>query len=139
MSVPRRLATCQMVSPARASTSRPSSVNFTDLPAPLPVVIDLAFRRHQVPSGFDNSSGKYFSTHSNGLGAAWPRPQIEASRMAVDSSVSRATSHGPLAINLAAFSLPTRQGVHWPHDSSSKNFIKLSATAYMSSLSDRMT
>src|ERR1039457_5670625 len=35
MSVPRRLATCQMVSPSSASTSLPSRMNFTDLPAPL--------------------------------------------------------------------------------------------------------
>src|ERR1035437_2549373 len=39
---------------------------------------------HQVPSGFVSSSGKYFSTHSSGLGAAWPRPQIEASRMVAE-------------------------------------------------------
>src|SRR5258708_3934817 len=94
---------------------------------------------HQLPSGFFSSSGKYFSTHTSGLGAAWPSPQIEASRMAFDSSVKRLTSQGPLAIILATFSDPTRQGVHWPHDSSSKNFIRLSATAFISSSSDRMT
>src|SRR5450759_3959151 len=33
--MPRRLATCQMVSPSSASTSLPSRMNFTDLPAPL--------------------------------------------------------------------------------------------------------
>src|SRR5262245_65617888 len=61
----------------------------------------VAFRRHQLPSGFDNSSGKYFITHNRGFGTAWPRPQIEAS----------VTSHGPLAISLAAFSVPARHGV----------------------------
>ena len=30
----------------------------------------IAFRRHQLPSGFDNSSGKYFTTHKSGFGAA---------------------------------------------------------------------
>src|SRR3974390_3471141 len=68
---------------------------------------------HQDPIGFDNSSGKYFSTQSSGLGADWPRPQIDASRMALDNSLSSAGSQGPSAINLTAFSVPARQGVHW--------------------------
>src|SRR6185312_6162190 len=95
--------------------------------------------RHHFPSGVFNSSGKYFNTLISGFGAAWPRPQIEASRISADSSVKRPTSHGPRSINLTAFSVPTRQGVHWPQLSSSKNFKRLSATAFMSSLSDRMT
>src|SRR5262249_39126871 len=66
-------------------------------------------------------------------------PQIDASRISTDSSSSSATFHGPLAISCAAFSVPTRQGVHWPQLSSSKNFIKLSATAFISSWSDRIT
>src|SRR4029453_12083843 len=66
----------------------------------------VAFRRYQLPRGF---------------GAAWPRPQIEASRMAVESSSRSFTSHGPLAISLAAFSVPARHGVHLPTLSSSKN------------------
>jgi hypothetical protein len=45
---------------------------------------------HQLPSGFASSSGKYFNTHSSGLGAAWPSPQIDASRMASESSVNYA-------------------------------------------------
>src|SRR5262252_4940053 len=32
----------------------------------------VAFRRHQLPSDFDNSSGKYFITHNRGFGTAWP-------------------------------------------------------------------
>src|SRR5215813_12499336 len=108
--MPRRLATCQIVSPSRASTDLPSRMNFTDLD--LPAVIALAFRRHQPRSGFDNSSGKYFKTHNSGLGAAWPRPQMDASRMVVESSSRSFTFQGPLAISLAAFSVPTRQGVH---------------------------
>src|SRR5262249_22793449 len=94
---------------------------------------------YQLPRGVLSSSGKYLSTHSSGLGAAWPRPQIEASRIAVESSVSSAPSHGPDAISIAAFSVPTRHGVHWPQLSSSKNFMRLSATAFISSWSDRIT
>src|SRR3954470_15483969 len=96
-------------------------------------------RNHHFPIGLLKSSGKYLITHRSGLGAAWPRPQIEASRIAVDSSVRSAVSHGPRCISLAAFSLPTRQGVHWPQLSSSKNRIRFSATAFISSLSDRIT
>src|SRR3954471_22093329 len=94
---------------------------------------------HQLPSGLLSSSGKYFSTLSSGLGAAWPSPQIEASRIASDNSVNNALSHGPVAISLTAFSLPTRQGVHWPQLSSSKKRSRLSATAFISSLSERIT
>src|SRR3546814_3596619 len=55
-----------------------------------------------------------------GLGAAWPRPQIEASRMTCDSSSSSAASQDFSLISFTAFSVPLRQGVHWPQDSSSK-------------------
>src|SRR5260221_9408621 len=43
MSVPRRFATCQMVSPSSASTSLPSRMNFTEVALPLPAVIVFAF------------------------------------------------------------------------------------------------
>src|SRR5215471_19075921 len=104
-----------------------------ELPRPLnpPYVCS----HHQLPSGFFSSSGKYFITHSSGFGAAWPSPQIEASRMAAASSPSSASSHGPDAISFAAFSVPARHGVHCPQLSSSKNFSKLRATALTSSLS----
>src|SRR5713101_1529600 len=94
---------------------------------------------HHVPSGFAKSSRKYLSTHASGLGAAWPRPQIEASRMASERSPSSASSHGPFAISFTAFSVPTRHGVHWPQLSSSKKRIRLSATAFISSWSERTT
>ena len=42
-------------------------------------------------------------------------------------------------MSCAAFSVPTRHGVHCPQLSSSKNFIRLSATAFISSLSDKTT
>ena len=41
-------------------------------------------------------------------------------------------------IRSSAFSVPTRQGVHWPQDSSEKNFITLRAAIAAVSLSDRM-
>src|SRR5439155_6844161 len=94
---------------------------------------------HHLPRGFARSSRKYLNTHISGFGAAWPSPQIEASRIAAESSVNNASSHGPVAISLTAFSVPARQGVHWPQLSSSKKRIKLSATAFISSASDRMT
>src|SRR6266852_7624955 len=84
---------------------------------PLPGFADAQpglLHRHQLPSGFFSSSGKYFSTLTSGFGAACPNPQIDASRMALDSSVNNDSSHGPAAISFAAFSVPARQGVHWP-------------------------
>src|SRR5215475_7762014 len=48
MSMPWRLATCQMVSPSSASTSLPSRMNFTNLDLPLPAVI--AFRLSPSPA-----------------------------------------------------------------------------------------
>jgi len=88
-----------------------------------------SFITHQVPSGFSSSSGKYLNTLMSGLGAAWPSPQIEASRIASDSSVNKASSQGPVAISFTAFSVPIRHGVHWPQLSSSKKRMRLSATA----------
>src|SRR5262245_13651143 len=85
------------------------------------------------------SSGKYLSTDRTGLGAAWPRPQMEASAITSDRSASRSGSQLPALISWTAFSVPLRQGVHWPQLSSSKKRIRLSATAFMSSLPDRMT
>ena len=132
-----RRAARKIVSPSRMSTSRSSMMKV--LGFPLPFVLMGSPFHHQLPSGLLSSSGKYFRTLSSGLGAAWPRPQIEASRMASDSSFNNASSQGPVAISVTAFSVPTRQGVHWPQLSSSKKRIRLSATAFMSSLSDRMT
>ena len=40
-----------------------------------------------------SSCGKYLMTQSIGFGAAWPRPQIDASRITCDSSSSSAQSH----------------------------------------------
>src|SRR5580704_8990982 len=109
------------------------------LDRPIVTWLSLPCFGYQCRSGVFSSSGKYFSTQTSGLGAACPRPQIEASRIKADNSSSSAGSHGPCAISSAAFSVPTRHGVHWPQLSSSKNFIRLRATAFTSSLSDRMT
>src|SRR6478735_7159949 len=100
---------------------------------------DNGVSHHHFPIGLVRSSRKYLNTLVSGFGAACPRPQIEASRIAADSSFNNASSHGPVAISLTAFSVPARQGVHCPQLSSSKKRIKLSATAFMSSASDRMT
>src|SRR5260370_11429484 len=94
---------------------------------------------HHFPQGCGRSYRKYFNTLKSGLGAAWPSPQIEASRIACDSSVSSASSQGPPRISLTAFSVPTRHGVHWPQLSSSKKGIRLSATALASSWSQSTT
>src|SRR5690349_835692 len=87
----------------------------------------------------DTSSGKCFSTDFTGLAAAWPRPQMEASVIACDNSAMSAAFHFGCASNLTAFSVPTRHGVHWPQDSSSKKRIRLSATSRALSLSDNTT
>ena len=93
----------------------------------------------QPPLAIPTSAGKCFMTDVSELGAAWPSPQIEASRMATESSASRFSSQPRAAISLTAFSVPTRQGVHWPQLSSSKKRIRLSAASLMSSWSDRIT
>src|SRR5580700_9739108 len=44
------------------------------LPHPCPSPRGGGVKNHQRPSGLVSSSGKYFSTESNGFGAAWPSP-----------------------------------------------------------------
>src|SRR3984957_14104316 len=65
------------------------------LPHPCPSPQGGGVKNHQRPSGLVSSSGKYFSTESNGFGAAWPRPQIEALRLRAARSSKRAGAHGP--------------------------------------------
>ena len=60
---------------------------------------------------------------------SYPRPQIDASDIAVQSSSRRGWSQVLASINFTAFSHPTRQGVHWPQLSSSKNLNILRAAA----------
>src|SRR6185369_17185024 len=83
-----------------------------------------------------SSWGKYFTTQSTGFGAAWPRPQMEASRITCDSSASSETSQRGCSISSSDLAVPARQGVHCPHDSSRKNRIRLRAAATALSLSD---
>src|SRR5215510_13426983 len=71
------------------------------------------------------SFGKYFTTQRIGFGAACPRPQIDASAIATESSSSSPWFHRVLSIRAKAFAVPTRHGVHCPHDSSEKNFMTL--------------
>src|SRR2546427_11282828 len=78
-------------------------------------------------------------TVSAGLGAAWPRPQIDASIMVCESSLSNGWFHLLSPISASALAVPTRQGVHLPHDSSWKNFIRLEAAASAESRCDRIT
>src|ERR1700740_1814982 len=72
-----------------------------------------------------NSSGKYLITDVSGFAAAWPSPQIEASRIAWLNSSSSCRFQPGFSMRIAAFCVPTRQGVHWPQLSSSKKRIRL--------------
>src|SRR3954465_11151720 len=74
-----------------------------------------------------NSSGKYLITDVSGFEAAWPRPQIDASRIAWLNSSSNSRFHTSLSIRIAAFWVPTRHCLHWPQLSSSKKRIRFSA------------
>src|SRR5437764_1700406 len=93
---------------------------------------------HSAASFGRNSSGKYLMTLVSGLEAAWPSPQIEASRITWLNSSSRSRFQIGFCINTAAFWVPTRQGVHWPQLSSSKKRIKFSAAFLTLSWSDKM-
>ena len=66
-------------------------------------------------------------TDVSGFEAACPSPQIEASRIAWLNWPSSSWFQTGCCIRIAAFWVPTRQGVHCPQLSSSKNFIRFSA------------
>src|SRR5260221_2929140 len=72
-----------------------------------------------------NSSGKYLITDVSGFEAAWPSPQIEASRIAWLNSSSSCRFQTGCCINCTAFWVPTRQDVHWPQRSYSQKRIRL--------------
>src|SRR5437868_14586661 len=109
------------------------------------LAVQLELNRHhgkllsRDPFHYCTSCGKYFITLSAGLGAACPRPQIEASIMACESSASSGWSHFAAPISSSALAVPTRHGVHCPQDSSLKNFIRLRAAAAALSLLERTT
>ena len=93
---PSRLATSSMVSPARAATSRPSSVKLT-----VGASSCAAFGAGDgVHACHASSCGKYLITQSTGFGAAWPRPQIDASRITCDSSASSGRSQCGCSISV---------------------------------------
>ena len=79
------------------------------------------------------------NTLNAGFGAAWPRPQIDASIIACDSSWMSGSSQRFSPMSCKALAVPTRHGVHWPHDSSAKNFMTLRAAAAAVSWFDSTT
>ena len=76
------------------------------------------------------------TTQSTGFGAAWPRPQIDASRITSDRSASSGRSHFGWSISAEALAVPLRHGVHWPQDSWAKKRIMLRAAPTAVSWSD---
>jgi hypothetical protein len=64
-----------------------------------------------------------------GLGAAWPRPQMEASPITSASSSRVSESQCSASMSRAALAVPTRQGVHWPQLSSARKRITFSAAS----------
>src|SRR5665647_1980900 len=77
--------------------------------------------------GHGASTPRFIMADWTALAAVWPRPQIDASRITCASSASTSSSLPfvlPDASRCSASSwrtVPTRQGTHWPHDSSRKN------------------
>src|ERR1700741_1810395 len=84
----------------------------------------------------ESSCEKYLTPQSIGLGAAWPRPQIDASRITCDRSASSSRSQLGFSISADALAVPLRHGVHWPHDSCAKKRIVLRAALAAVSRSD---
>src|SRR3979490_2009781 len=103
----------------------------------LAVELELDFC-HSAASFGRNSPGKYLITDVSGFEAAWPRPQIDASRMACESSSSSSRFQTGFSTNRPPFRVPTRHGVHWPQLSSSKKRIRFSAAPFTLSCSDRI-
>ena len=66
---------------------------------------------------------------TNRIGCGLTKPQIDASAMTVDKSSSVPQSQVEDCMRAAALAVPTRQGVHWPQLSCSKNRIVLSAAS----------
>src|SRR5260370_3329648 len=85
------------------------------------------------------SSGKCFITILTGFIAAWPSPQIEASLITLVNSSISGLSQRFACISFPAFSVPTRDCVHSPQLSSSKNRTRASAKSFMSSLPEITT
>ena len=83
------------------------------------------------------SSRKCFSVDKTGLGSVWPSPHIEASLTADPSSSRNSTSPSrpsPFEILVktsSSASLPSRQALHFPQDSSLVNWTKNLDTSTM--------
>ena len=120
MSIPFRLATCQMVSSGSAVTARPSRVK-------------------RITSLMRAPPGSSAGSRAGGSGPPDPgrRWKRRSSRHSAPAGAARPS--GRRFIMTAAFSQPTRQGVHCPQLSSSKKRIRLSAAPLRSSLSESTT
>src|SRR5271156_1753263 len=91
------------------------------------------------------SARKCFKTEAIGAGTTCPRPQIEVSRSAPESSSINARSAAdpfpcvqPVSIS-TNFCEPTRQGTHLPQDSLRKNCVEFSAMSSMQRSSAQTT
>src|SRR5690606_3606617 len=82
------------------------------------------FRRHSTPNSIAERTTD---------AAVWPKPQIEASFMATSSSSMSSASTVPLerATASSTRTVPTRQGTHWPHDPSRKNWAMRRMISFM--------
>src|SRR5581483_3901030 len=87
------------------------------------------------------SSRKYFSVVTTGLGALWPSPQRLVFRTVSQSRSSSARSSAvpvPLVMRFSIScmcTVPTRQGMHLPHDSVQQKSRKYLATSGMHDVS----
>ena len=84
----------------------------------------------------DSSCGKYLTTQSTGFGAAWPRPQIDASRITCESSASSGRSQRRLLDQLARLGRAEAAGRALAAASCAKKRIRLRAASMARSWSD---
>jgi len=117
--VPSRLATCQIDSPAVASTCWPSSSN---------VMVELLLEPCSFGSFLGaNSSGKYLMTEDSGFEAPDRARRSKASRIAWLNSSSRSRFQTRCSISSAALLGSHPAGRALAALSSSKNFIRFNA------------
>src|SRR5690606_17570330 len=82
-------------------------------------------RSHRIPNSIAD-----FTTEE----AVWPKPQMDAAFIARSRSSMSRRSTAPFARAIASSTrtVPMRQGTHWPHDSSRKNWAMRRTTSLMS-------